>query len=251
MSNVLTHPSPWNAQVLRVTLFLREPMDGAGLWERVVGMAPMVDEHRPREHARRQVGPIADASFELQVTAPRLDWVMTPAVAEGSIPSIHFGSIDTALKRFDDLLRPWLKAPPDTGIVRIAFGLIAVLPMLNRVAAYERLQRLVPSVRFDAEHTREVLYRVNRPKPSRVLLRAKLNRITTWTSIGARTYFAVIGATPSLQTIAGGEDFFVRCECDHSTSAETTGPLENASLRPIYDELREMAIENVERGELP
>ena len=214
-------------------------------------MAPMVDEHRPREHARRQVGPIGDASFELQVAGLRLDWLMTPAVTEGSVPSIHIGSLDTALKRFDDLLRPWLAAPPDTGIVRVAFGLIAALPVLDRVAAYERLQQLVPSVRFDAEHTREVLYRINRPKPSRVLLGAKLNRIMAWTSIRARTYFAVIGATPPLQTISGEEDFFVRCECDHSTSAEATGPLENASLVAIYDELREMAIENVERGELP
>ena len=251
MSKVLTHPSPWNTQVLRVTLFLREPMDGAGLWERVVGMAPMVDEHRPRERARRQVGSIGDASFELQVSAPRLDWIMTPAITEGSVPSIHFGSLDTALKRFDVLLRPWLAAPPDTGIVRVAFGLVAALPVLDRGVAYERLQQLVPSVTFDAEHTREVLYRVNRPKPSRVLLGVKLNRITTWTAILARAYLTVIGTAPPLQTIAGEEEFFVRCECDHSTSAEATEPLENASLVAIYDELREMAVENVERGEMP
>ncbi len=182
---------------------------------------------------------------------PRLDWIMTPAIAEGSVPSIHFGSLDTALKRFDDLLRTWLAAPPDTGIVRVAFGLIAVLPVLDRVAAYERLQQLVPSVTFDAEHSREVLYRVNRPKPSRVLLGAKLNRITTWTSVGARSYSVILGATALVQATAGEEDFFVRCECDHSTSAETTEPLANASLLPIYNELREMAIENVERGEMP
>lgn len=241
----------WNAQVLRFTLFPGDPAGGAGLWEKVVGEAPAVDEHRPRERIRRQVGPLGDVSLELKVSDLRLDWMIVPATSEGQTQSISAGSLDRSLEQFDGLLKPWLQVPLQFGVRRVAFGLVAVLPVIDRLAAYDQLQNLVPSVTFDAKNTREVLYRVNRPKTSRVLLRSELNRITTWNSISVRSSLFTISESGVELSGHSDDEHFVRCECDNSTSGETTPLLENSQLLPIYDELRDMAVENVQHGELP
>ena len=239
----------WNAQLLRVTLFLTPPVDGSGLWQAVVGEAPEVDEHRPREGVRRQAGKVGDALLEMGMTADRLDWVMSPAV-EVPIPdpAYHLGDPQTAVDTFDKFLAPWL-ARSDFPVLRIAFGLIAVSPEPDRVSSYARLQELVPSVKYDAERTREVLYQVNRPVQSELLAGFELNRITKWSAARFVTQNIALSGG-SLVATAGAETHFARCECDHSTPADRTQVFPADQLVAIYQRLRDLAMLNLERGEL-
>jgi hypothetical protein len=242
--------SSWNAQLLRLTLFVRQPVDGSGLWQAVVGTAPEIDEHKPREGLRRQAGQVDDALLEMGVAANRLDWVMSPPV-EMSLPdpTHHLGDPRTVADKFDRLLTPWL-GNLDFEVIRIAIGIVAISPEANRAAAYAHLQELVPSVTYDAEHTREVLYQVNRPARSEMMPGLELNRLTKWSAarfVSQNISFAVGGVI----TAAEAEiRHFARCECDHSTPAERTKVIENKSLLPIYEELRKLAMLNLERGEL-
>jgi hypothetical protein len=167
----------WNAQFLRLTLFLGAPIDGSGLWQSVVGEVPVLDEHRPREGVRQQSGQVGDAVLQMTLTSDRLDWILAPAPSQE--PSIfHIGEVHAATDQFDTQLSPWLANRPDLSVPRLAFGLIAISPVPDRPTAYRRLQELVPSVRYDAVSTREVVYQANRPVTSLTLPATQMNRIT-------------------------------------------------------------------------
>jgi hypothetical protein len=242
-------PSAWNAQLLRLTLFVGLPVDGSGLWQTAVGEVPDVDEHRPREGVRRQAGQVGDAILELGMTAERLDWMLAPvnALAMADLTN-HLGDPRIAVAPFDNLLIPWL-AGGDLPVLRIAFGMVAVLPVPDRAASYARLQELVPSVTYDVERTREVLYQVNRPIQSISVPGVELNRITKWSS--ARIETGKIEFSGGNVTASAGETrYFVRCECDHSSPADRKEVLPVEQAVAIYHEIRDLAMGNLERGEL-
>lgn len=156
----------------------------------------------------------------------------------------EFGPVGPRLEAFNKVVRPWL-ASTDVISNRVAIGMIAAIPMADRIDAHTALQFYIPSVKIDAEHTRDLLYRINRPKRSRSLgAEVELNRMTTWGVI-ARVP-AHTGTPPS---DVGGA--YVSVECDNSTPAEQQSPLDKSRFVDIYDELTEMALQNLELGELP
>src|SRR3990170_7372742 len=148
----------WLAQTLRLTLFRVQPPDEGTLSKSVVGTDPQIDERRPHEAIRRQAGKVAEASLEALSTPPRLDWFMTAYTAPGSMIQQHFGPFDQAVAAFDSLIRPWLASPLAFDVTRVAVGVVALMPVENRLVAYERLARLVPSVKYDAANSSEVTY---------------------------------------------------------------------------------------------
>jgi hypothetical protein len=125
------------------------------------------------------------------------------------------------------------------------------MPVPDRTTAYRELQRLVPSVQFDSEHTREALYQINRPKQSRALPGIELNRITKWNSVKQGQIFASIepGVPPTVVT--SDSEHFVHCECDNSTPQDGTAELDAKVLPSLFEELRDMALENLAKGEIP
>jgi hypothetical protein len=243
---------PWSARTLRLTAFLRSdnPIEAISpdAWGRATGQTPAIDQSQPRQLSRVHGGPIGPGFLMLQIQglARRVDWIMEPAPDDpsGGVPPLELGPVETALAAFNEVVRGWL-ATTDIVANRLAVGTIAVMPEPDRITAYKALQDFLPSVKIDPERSRDFQYRINRPKLSRVLgPDVELNRITTWNALRLRLL------SPSGPVSAfGGE--FAAVECDHSTPAEREEPLENARFVDIYDELVEMALQNLERGELP
>ena len=233
------------AQLLRITVFLSGKVpDTSGLWHRLTGRDPEIDEHRRREGLHRQAGPHGEGELEVRVLPGRVDLLMTPLTTDVAVPNPHIGPFQTEAEAFLALARPWLS---DIGgaIVRVAFGGLSLHPARDRAEAYGLLARYVPSLRVDAEHSKEVLYRVNRPKESSYGI--TLNRITTWTPISLKIDVSSTGSKP----LRISEQHFLRLEFDHNTPAERTDPLEDAVIVPIFEELLELAIENAFQGECP
>jgi hypothetical protein len=240
---------PWSVRVLRLTAFLRSPIEAISpdTWAHATGQTPTIDQSQPRQLSRMQGGPIGPGFliFQLHGLARRLDWIMGPPPEDpgGGVPPAEFGPVETALVAFNEVVRAWLAAT-DIASNRFAVGIIGVIPKPDRIAAYKALQDFLPSVKMDPEHSRDFQYRINRPKLSRVLgPEVELNRMTTWNALRIQ----VSGPAGPFSGL-GGE--FVSVECDHSTPAEREDPLENAKFVDIYDELVDMALQNLERGEL-
>ncbi len=244
---------PWSARTLRLTAFLQSPVDAIApdTWTRATGASePAFDQAQPPLLSRIQGGPVGPGFLTLHVQglAQRVDWIMGPPPPSDASPNplvLEFGPVEPALEAFSNVVRPWLAS---TNIIsnRLAVGVVAAIPMPDRLAAYKMLQNYIPSVKIDAEHTRELSYRINRPKLSRSLgAEVELNRVTSW---GA-TRLQVAGPTGAVLAGIGG--VYVSVECDNSTPAEQEAPLDKSRFVDIYDELMEMALQNLELGELP
>lgn len=241
---------PWSAQTLRFTAFLQPPAEQIPQdeWERATGETPAIDQVQPRQLFREQGGPIDPGylSLQFQGLAGRLDWIMVPAppVLTEAVPPFEFGPVEPALSAFNRVVRKWLITAQITSN-RLAIGVAAVIPMPDRVTAYKALQEYLPSVKIDAEHSRDLSYAINRPKASRSLgPEVELNRITRWSALQIQ----VSGVAGPVSGIGG---VYTRVECDHNTPAERQSPLDNSRFGDIYDELIEMALQNLESGELP
>ena len=156
---------------------------------------------------------------------------------------IDFGPFETAAEKFEEIIKPWL-ASLENVILRLAFGAILVYPAEDRNEAYQILGRYVPSIRVDPDATRELLYRVNRPK---ILADGmELNRITNWSAVAFR--MAVLNASTTAQL---AERDFARLEIDNSTSVVSSTPLERAQVPHILRELVALGLENAAHGEVP
>ncbi len=166
---------------------------------------------------------------------------------ESEVPVTEFGLVEAALSTFNKVVRNWLGSTDITSN-RLAVGVGGVIPMPDRVTAYNALQEYLPSVKIDAEHSRDLMYQINRPKPSRSLgPEVELNRLTRWGALLTQfRSFSATGSSPLLVSVQ-----YVAVECDNSTPAERESPLDNSKFVDIYDELMEMALQNLERGELP
>jgi hypothetical protein len=244
MTNGPAPPSGF-AQLLRITLFPSSTLPGTDdLWHRLTGRDPEIDESRRTEALHRQAGPHGEGELEVRVQPIRIDLLMKALTSDVASPKLHLGSFDAEAEAFLRLARPWL-GDIRGDIVRAAFGGMVLYRATDRAEAYGLLDRYVPSVKVDAEHTKEVQYRVNRPRESKQGI--TLNRITTWTPMAVKVDLSTLGS----KAVRISEEHFLRLEFDHNTPAERTEPLEQEAIVPIFDELLEMATENALQGECP
>lgn len=235
----------WEAQALRLTVFLAEPFPSdASVWKMLIGEDPESDDYRPREGQRRQVGPWHECSLEVLITNSRIDIVAAPQLVPGK-PAMTIGEFELCLERYVNLIRPWLKTS-SIKCTRIAVGAILLSATTSREASYRLLGNLVPSVKYDTKNSREPLYRINRPKKSAALKGETLNRVTTWGSILARQAVFNEGGV----TFQKVEQSYARLECDNSTAAERVDAIPVNDLVKAFNELATLIVENATAGEI-
>jgi hypothetical protein len=237
----------WLVQSLRLTLFTSGLWSGnETIWHDLTAREPEIDENRVRESVRRQIGREGDGQLETLVTPVRTDIVMSPPVQDAL--QSNFGQAEEKLPDFVSLVSSWLSRTAETGKVnRVAFGAVLLLPVDNREAGYRELDRLLTSVTVDPINTKELLYRINRPKIYQGKI--ELNRLTTWTSVDLRKFYLATSLERPSTPISG--EAFVRLEVDHSTPVERIEPLPSGEIVPMFNALVEMAVENAARGEQP
>jgi hypothetical protein len=108
----------------------------------------------------------------------------------------------------------------------------------------------VKSVEIDPVATRDLVYQINRPTPSRALGGdARLNRLMKWSAPSFRIsgmQLTPTGMAPAGQSI---EDIYAGLDDDTNTPAERTEPLPRDSLGAIYDELIDLSWKTLALGE--
>jgi hypothetical protein len=236
----------WQAQVLRLTLFTLSKLPGSDtIWHDLTGRDPDIQENRVRENIQRQVGPHGTRELNVVVNPTRIDMSATPIV-QSFPPPTHFGPATTEAAEFLALIKPWLAGVAQQKLInRIAFGAIFVLPASDRIQAYQELGKLLHAVQVDGEHSKELLYRINRPFVGQH--RIEYNRITGWSSAVIR---AGIVAGPGVGS-AIEDQHFVRLEIDNNTPADRSEPLDRDAVVPIFEELVSLGSESALRGDPP
>lgn len=245
---------PWSTRALRLTAFLRSPVEAIdpNTWASATGETPEIDQSQPRQQVRTQAGPFGSGflTFQVQGLLQRLDWLMVPAPASDPTEiAVEFGPVGEALDVFNKLVHVWL-AGTEIKANRLAAGIVAVIPSPDHVSAYRALQEFLPCVKIDAEHSRDLSYTINRPKPSRSLgPETELNRLTHWSVLRIQAFVSTAPTSTGIQ-LRGAGGLYVSVDCDNSTPAEREDLLDKAKFVDTYDELMEMALQNLEHGEL-
>jgi hypothetical protein len=98
---------------------------------------------------------------------------------------------------------------------------------------------------------RDLLYRINWPVKSKVVVGLTINRLTTWSSMKFLRKLLSVSGTEFSATADVGQLDAVRLEVDHNTDDARQAPFDAAQLVPIYRELVALACENAEQGECP
>jgi hypothetical protein len=248
-----TLPLNWEAQTLRLSLFLTEPLPAdQHPWQLFAGQEPPeVDERRTKESLHRQAGAWRTGLFEIRMTPLRIDAVLgTLLMSEmpaREMPRLTIGNWREELEAFCERGRELLRELRFTGN-RIALGAVLLAPAATRSQAVENLGRCLTSVTVVPDRMRDLSYRVNWPVTFEGPPAMELNRITTWS---VETYMMAVVQVPGHDQVFA-EHNYSKLELDHN-SAQRTPPevLERPQIVDIFGQLRALAFENCERGELP
>jgi len=223
-------------------------------WQDVVDSEPETQLIQAKRGEKRFQGAFEGGQLTLQVRPGRIDWLLGPAVSNDEQPTGEFipsvGRFDAMCHRFKELVDRWLPSSPSLN--RIAFGGVILLPVPDRATGYKRLVPYLPSVKIDPIGTRDLLYRINRPRISRTGIKdLRVNRLATW-SVGTVAFesFTVTGGQLPIVT-RGKEAFVCRVELDINTAAEFSGQFVPHQSKGTLVELVELGVEIIEKGDVP
>jgi hypothetical protein len=248
--------SDWEVESLRVTAF---PAQNAEVkpddwWQEVLGSDPETQLIKAKRGEKSFQGAFEGGQLRLQVQPGRIDWLLASAVSNDEQPTEDFmpsvGRFDATCPRFKGLVERWLASSPP--LKRIAFGAVILQQVPDRATGYKRLIPYLPFVKIDPDGSRDLLYRINRPRISRAGIKdLRINRLTTW-SVGTIAFkaFTVTGGQPSIVT-PGKEAFVCRVELDINTAAEFSGQFVPDQSRGTLFELVELGVEIIEKGDVP
>lgn len=257
MSNEIKQASisDWEVDSLRVTAFPAQnaEVNPDNWWQGVVGTEPETQLVQAKRGEKRFQGAFEGGQLTLRVQPGRIDWLLGRAPIDDQqamkdvSPSV--GRFDAASPRFTGLVDRWLPFGPSLN--RIAFGGVVLLPVPDRATGYKRLMPYLPSVKIDPEGSRDLLYRINRPRMSQTIKDLQVNRLTTW-SVGTITFKAITITGGQQPTVTSGEGaFFCRVELDINTAAEFSGGFVPNHLQQTLKELVQLGVEIIEKGDVP
>ena len=244
----------WVAESLRTTGF---PIADAEFtadnwWQAVVLEDPEAQTVRPRTRERQEQGPFQRGRLILRVQPSRIDWELTPSPMEmeGETGLEALGTFGDACRRFCELMTRWFPLSPR--LDRLAFGATALLQVPSRIDGYLRLSAYLPSLQIDTEGSTDLLYRINRPRPSRTNIpNLTINRLSTWTVGQLEFHTLAIGPGEAPRVSRGEPTFACRVEFDMNTPPSFAGEFASPQLEHVFQELVELVLETLQQGDQP
>ena len=248
----------WQAETLRLTAFLAEPLDVSRLawWQSIVGEPPEMRTLRPRQDRLEESGKVGNGvcSLSLDCNPKRIDWLLTPSIAEdrelSEFPSC--GAFPDALELFRGLLMPWLPECPRTR--RLAFGAVLLHPVDSLEAGYRWLSTLLPSIRLDPGASSDFSYSINRPRELKTDAgTVGINRLSRWSAVKLSGILLNVSDGIALpEPRAFGRDLLsCRLEIDINTAPTFEGDFFGAGAATMTSKLIDIGCELASRGDVP
>ena len=237
--------SDWQTETLRLSAFTLEPLAGTPtFWEQLVGTPPEAVHHRPRERSIVEEGSHLTGRLSVQANPNRIDWRFTqdPSNPANELPVA--GGYEDLQKEFHQLMHQWIlhSCPPTQ---RLAFGAVLLYPVQNPSEGNKMLAELLPALKIDTD-MHDLLYRVNRRRPSRTLEGIELNRLSTWS---VATILEILVEVPGSDRVESTVTRNVcRLELDINTAPQAPRRIDNPA--GILEELVELGNEIAAEGDL-
>ena len=132
---------------------------------------------------------------------------------------------------------------------RIAFGAVLRKNAYNRREAYLALAEYLPFA-FDAEETSDLVYQINRPRPSTVIPDLTLNRLNNWVVLTTHVVQFSADAMKSSATEPRIVSTDIQLTLDISSAASDV-QLEAGTVPSLFDELIDLGLEIAADGDVP
>jgi hypothetical protein len=247
----------WETQLLRASAFLppRTNLSPDKWWEENVGSAPDTSAVRAKVGERVQQGMALGGQLTLQIRGSRIDWLLTagaPPDAKGPVaPSAlkPLGRFNDLYPQFSEIIERWLRTSPP--LIRIAYGVSISLPVKDRVDGYRQLVPYLPQLKIDPEGSSDLIYRINRKRPSRSgIEKLEINRLSSWSvAILEFKHFELTGDAQA-NLVSGEPSFTCHLELDINTSPTFSGNFTVEQSVNVFEELKELALEIIEKGDV-
>jgi hypothetical protein len=248
-------PSVWFSQVLRFTAF---PTPDAQLgdvtwWLELTGGQPETRTSQPRRGALQEEGSLQRGVLTLKIEPLRIDWLMGQStetiIQEDTLPVL--GRFTDTLPEFTHLMRRWLALPSIPPMSRLALGAILLQPVDTREEGYRRLRSYLNAVQVDPESSSDLLYQINRARPSRTEIPdLRINRLSKW-SVALTIRRAITAGLGGVSIATAEEIRACRLELDVNTAPDYVGQIPRDRLVELLDEFVSLGTEIVQEGDIP
>ncbi len=242
----------WNVEGMRLSLFASSPVKPQpGAWNAVTGEQPQMTANQAMAGLVQEQGSIANGTVALitQQTLERLDCIFAPTLQNpgfGSGPPAILGSPSEALDVYSRLMTK-LVASLSFPCKRIAVGLAFRLPVANKEEGYQRLASYLANAPDPTAF--DFAYQINRRRQSKGPS-VHINRLSKW-AVQAYQTVLVNPMNPVAQVPVDDLRHACRLELDINTAAERTQPFPAKELEGLFKESMELAVEIVEKGDIP
>lgn len=247
----------WKIELLRATVFFGPNAQFAGdnWWRDAVGNEPDTKIVRSKTGEATHQGLAFGGQLTLRLQPSRVDWLLNRVpsdVNDSNVPDfeIAVGNFADIYPQFSEVMTAWFRVVQPAP-VRIALGAILLLPVTDRVHGYRQLRPYLPSVKIEPDSMSDFLYRVNRRRRSESGIDdLKINRLANW-SVAAIELRGLRMARGNAEVINSQSLSFCRLEFDINTGADFLGSFSTDQSVAVFDELRRLGVEILERGDIP
>jgi len=243
----------WKANALRFTGF---PIPTANIvqtnwWNDLIGQPPETELFQPKIGLKHTEGMCESGKLILELTAQRIDWILTGEDQNSIMPSQNLGDFTTIIKDFSKLINQWLQFPTIPNFIRIAFGGVLTLPVKDKVEGYYEIGKFLPDIRLDPLGSTDFMYQINRPRRTNTGKgNIEINRLSKWGVMSGIGRFITL--TPGIPQIQNGiEEFSCRLELDINTPGILPEAIKPDQAIDFFQEFIDLGIEISQRGDVP
>jgi hypothetical protein len=176
----------WNFSLLRMTAFPVPTHNYEAKvdewWKEIIGEYPDTISQNPKVGLSHAKGTVKYGVLIIENQPLRIDVVMRqkdPDLSPTNVPDL-ISSID-ALEYFQSIAQKWLNLTGGPVLSRLAFGAKLIHPVGGKEDGYKLLQKYLHHIKIDPFNSSDLLYRINRPRPSKTTSNIIINRLSTWT----------------------------------------------------------------------
>lgn len=244
-------PDEWNAEALRLTVFLvpGTVANPNNWWRSVADSEPENSETKPRVGVRVDSGEFKDGLLVMQSQPNRVDWIYGNRPGELDDPfQPNFGQ---RLPLFSEAVITWLRGCP--AITRLAFGVSLILETTSKNDSYHLLSNYL-NFDLEPESSSDFNYQINRGRLSRTVPELWINRMTRWSAVRHVKLMGNLNLSesPSNFSLSSSDHSHgAKLELDINTSAERNAAIPDGARLQLYSELVQLAIEIVREGDIP
>jgi len=240
----------WLVKQARLTIFIQN-FDLIALekwWSAIIGEQPANITSQPMNRTYKVFGNLDNNIFAINQAGNKIDLILQNSQIRANGPE-PMGSYDEAMISLGRIVKQWVKVKGLPSITRLALGCNLLIEIPSVEEGYDRLRDHLPNLHLDAEESKDFVYQVNRPTPSKTPIdKLIINRLSKWSL--SELQLVAFAAAPDGVNIGSKEYQYVcQLDLDINTSITFNRVIPKSRIQDLFNEFSQMGREIEEKGD--